>query len=86
MSPGIKIKILPMQEKAPDSHTIDPALNLAVLSAARGLGLDLCTTSSVKFTLEILQKHARPVAAAPRDVDGGVGEILVRRVDGTQTR
>ena len=83
MSPGIKIKILPMQEKAPDSPTIGPALNLAVLSAARGLGLDLC---AVKFTLEMLQKHARPAAAAPRDVDGGVGEILVRRVDGTQTR
>lgn len=78
-----------MQEKAPDSPTIDPALNLAVLSAARGLGLDLCLTSSVKFTLEMLQKHARPAAAAAaasRDVDGGVGEILVRRVDGTQTR
>ena len=86
MSPGVKVKILPLQEQALNPPAIDQALNLAVLSAARGLGLDSHEASSVAFTLEMLQRHARPAAAAPRDVDGGVGEILVRRVDGTQTR
>ena len=91
ISPGVKVKIMPPEEKAPEPETSDQSLNSAVLAAAHLVGLDsVDASSSINFTLALLQQHANllgtTVADAEPDIYTGMGEILLRRTDGSQTR
>ena len=87
----MKVKIVPLDEEAPGPQTTDQPLNSAVVAAARLAGLDSVEAlSSINFTLALLQQHAGVLETTTVDTEPGIytgiGEILVRRTDGTQTR